>query len=189
MAAPDTPPDRRSERTRAAALAAFAGLLMERGYDAVSVAGVAERAGVGRSTLYEHFRTKDALLAASLERPLAPLAAHPPDLAALCGLLEHVRANTGAVRALLVQPMRSRVARVLAARIGARLRAGGTAPALADLRAVGAAEAQLALIALWLAGGTPASPQDGARAGALGALGVSAVAAELARVARGADGA
>ena len=183
MAVPEPPLDRRSERTRAAALSAFAGLLMERGYDAVSVAGVAERAGVGRSTLYEHFRTKDDLLAASLERPLAPLAAHPPDAAALCGLLDHVRANAGAVRLLLAQPMRSREARVLAARIGARLRAGGLAPALADLRAVGVAEAQLALIALWLAGGTLNAPPGGP-----GAQVAATVATELARIARGAHG-
>lgn len=160
--------DRRKQRTRQAALAAFSSLLMEQGYGAVTVAGVAERAGVGRSTLYEHFRTKEDLLAASLDGPLAPLLADPPDPARLQALLEHVRANAGAVRVLLAQPMRSRVARVLAARTGARLRAGGQPAPLAELRALALAEAQLALMAHWLRGS---------------GVGIADAAAELVRVA------
>jgi AcrR family transcriptional regulator len=154
----DSAPDRRKQRTREAALIAFSSLLMEQGYEAVTVAGVAARAGVGRSTLYEHFRTKDDLLAASLDRRLDALAADPPDPARLQALLEHVRANAGAVRIVLAQPLRSRVARVLAARIGAGLRARGLGASLAELRALALAEAQLAVIAHWLgSGGVPAA--------------------------------
>lgn len=142
--------DRRSQRTRKAALDAFAALLFERGYEAVSVAAVAERAGLGRSTLYEHFRTKEDLLAAAVDSRLAVLAADPPDVARLQVLIEHVRAQAGAVRLLLAQPLRSRIARVLAARIGARLRMRGLPVALAELRGAAAAEAQLAALALWL---------------------------------------
>jgi len=161
--------DRRKQRTRQAALAAFSSLLMEQGYESVSVAAVAERAGVGRSTLYEHFRTKDDLLDAALDRPLAQLAADPPDPARLQALLEHVRANAGAVRVVLAQPLRSRVARVLAARTAPRLRAHGLAASLAELRALALAEAQLAAMAHWLRGGGP---------------GVAETAAELARLAQ-----
>jgi AcrR family transcriptional regulator len=161
-------PDRRKQRTRKAALEAFGALLMEQGYEALTVAGVAERAGLGRSTLYEHFRTKEDLLAASLDRPLAALGTDPLEPAAVRAFLEHVRAHAGAVRLLLAQPLRSRVARVLAARTAAQLRARGTPAELAELRACGAAEAQLAMLALWLRGG---------------AIDTDAMAAELARAA------
>jgi AcrR family transcriptional regulator len=142
--------DRRKQRTRKAALDAFAALLFEQGYETLSVAAVAERAGLGRSTLYEHFRTKEELLAAALDSRLAVLASDPPDLAQLEALVGHVRAQAGAVRLLLAQPLRSRIARALAARIGARLRMRGLPAPLADLRAVAAAEGQLAVLALWL---------------------------------------
>ena len=54
--------DRRSARTREALLHVFLDLLFERGYEALSVRDIAARANVGRSTFYEHFAGKDALL-------------------------------------------------------------------------------------------------------------------------------
>ena len=67
--------DRPIQRTRKAAVGAFIELLMAEGYDAVAMTAVAERADPGRSTLYGHFRTKDDLLAASMDWPLRVLAA------------------------------------------------------------------------------------------------------------------
>lgn len=142
--------DRRKQRTRSAALAAFTGLLFEHGYEAVTVPAVARRAGLGRSTLYEHFRTKEDLLEASLARPIGVLNMAPPDPTALQALLVHLRANASPVRLLLTQPLRSRIAAMLAARTAARLRAAGMATAVAEIRAIAAAEGQLALLALWL---------------------------------------
>jgi AcrR family transcriptional regulator len=69
--------DRRKLRTRTAALQAFAELFLEEGYEALTVAGVADRAGIGRSALYLHFRTKEDLLKASLARPFKLLAVRP----------------------------------------------------------------------------------------------------------------
>jgi AcrR family transcriptional regulator len=149
----DVAPDRRKRRTRKAAVGAFVELLMAQGYDAVAMTAVAERADLGRSTLYEHFRTKDDLLAASLDWPLGVLAADPPDTAALLRLIEHLRERSGAVRILLEQPLRSRIARMLAARIAPGLRARGAAGPRADVRALACAEGQLAALALWMQGG------------------------------------
>jgi AcrR family transcriptional regulator len=163
--------DRRKRRTRKLALDAFAALLFERGYAAVTVAAVAERAAIGRSTLYEHFRTKDELLDAAVDLRLALLAADTPDMAGLEALALHVRAHAGAVRLLLTQPLRSRIARVLALRLGARLRLRGTPAPLAELRAVAVAEGRLAVLALWLH-----------NVGYVSALAPRAVAEELARV-------
>lgn len=145
--------DRRKQRTRQSALAAFAGLLFEQGYETLTLSAVAARAGLGRSTLYEHFRTKDALLEASVARPMAVLAAGAADPLALEGLLGHVREQAGKVRILLAQPLRSRIAQVLAAQIAVRLRADGVPAARAALRAIAAAEGLLAALAHWLRGG------------------------------------
>lgn len=53
--------DRRAARTRAALRSSFAGLLRERPYESITVAGICNRAGVGRSTFYGHYRDKDDL--------------------------------------------------------------------------------------------------------------------------------
>src|SRR5690349_13693927 len=54
--------DRRTLRTRQALHQALIRLVMERGYDQVSVADIADAANVGRSTFYAHFTDKDDLL-------------------------------------------------------------------------------------------------------------------------------
>ena len=59
---PDPPKTRRSTATRARLLAAAAELFLARGYEAVSILDVAERAGVTKGGLYGHFRTKGQML-------------------------------------------------------------------------------------------------------------------------------
>lgn len=54
--------DPRVERSRAAALTAARELFLERGWAAVTHAAVAERAGVGRSTIYRHWPEPHLLL-------------------------------------------------------------------------------------------------------------------------------
>jgi AcrR family transcriptional regulator len=67
--------DRRVVRTRQAVVKAVTGLIFSSGVASVSMATVAEAANVGRSTLYEHFRNKDELLAASIAPLFDKLAA------------------------------------------------------------------------------------------------------------------
>lgn len=56
---------------------AFAGLMSERSFDAVTMAQIAERAGIGRTTIYHHFPDKEAVVVAfashETERYLADL--------------------------------------------------------------------------------------------------------------------
>jgi AcrR family transcriptional regulator len=52
---------------RARILEAFRLLMLERGYRRLTIRQVLERAHVGRTTFYAHFRSKDDLLAASVE--------------------------------------------------------------------------------------------------------------------------
>lgn len=54
--------DRRVQRTRRLLHEAFISLILERGYDAVTIRDVVERAGVGRSTFYTHFADLEEVL-------------------------------------------------------------------------------------------------------------------------------
>ena len=59
-------PDRRVNRTRKALKEALTDLILEKGYESVTVQDVIDRADVGRSTFYAHFVDKDDLLMAIL---------------------------------------------------------------------------------------------------------------------------
>ena len=54
--------DRRSRRTRQALHQALIRLIVERGYDEITVGDIADAADTGRSTFYAHFTDKDDLL-------------------------------------------------------------------------------------------------------------------------------
>lgn len=54
--------DRRKRRSQQALKDAFVALILERGYEAVTVMAVAERADYNRGTFYKHFLSKEELL-------------------------------------------------------------------------------------------------------------------------------
>jgi AcrR family transcriptional regulator len=58
---------RRIRRTRQSLRGALLSLIMEKGYQRVSVQDIIDRADVGRSTFYAHFRDKEDLLVYGLE--------------------------------------------------------------------------------------------------------------------------
>jgi AcrR family transcriptional regulator len=62
-----TQPDRRIRRTRKALQEALVGLIVERGYEKVTVQDLLDRADVGRSTFYAHYRDKESLFAACFD--------------------------------------------------------------------------------------------------------------------------
>ena len=63
-------PDRRIERTRNRLGNALIALIQEKPIDEVTVREVLDRAGVGRSTFYVHYRDKDDLFLSELEQGL-----------------------------------------------------------------------------------------------------------------------
>ncbi|MEU2257679.1 TetR/AcrR family transcriptional regulator [Nocardia xishanensis] len=74
--------DRRSRRSRRLLREAFLSLVLERGYSAIKVEDITERADLGRATFYAHYADKDALLdhvvtelIEEMQRRLQPLAA------------------------------------------------------------------------------------------------------------------
>src|SRR5689334_1260614 len=59
--------DRRVRRTRDRLGDALVDLMQERPFDAITVQAVLDRAGVSRSTFYEHFRDKDDLFLSDVD--------------------------------------------------------------------------------------------------------------------------
>jgi AcrR family transcriptional regulator len=102
-------PDRRVRRTRKRLHDAFLSLAIEKGYEKTTIQDILDRADVGRSTFYDHYQDKAALLTASfdemgeqLERQLADVAAtRAIDVALPAELLfEHAYRNQRVYRAL-----------------------------------------------------------------------------------------
>lgn len=63
----NNPTDRRVRRTRRALQDALIKLILEKGYDAVTIEDITERADLGRTTFYLHFRDKEELLMQSID--------------------------------------------------------------------------------------------------------------------------
>jgi AcrR family transcriptional regulator len=73
----------RSEAARAAILDAALASVREVGYDALAIEAVATRAGVAKTTVYRHWPTKEALVAAAVERVVTHIAV--PDTGTIGG--------------------------------------------------------------------------------------------------------
>jgi AcrR family transcriptional regulator len=73
---PETP-DRRIRRTKASLHDALIGLAHEKPYPAIAVKEILDRANVGRSTFYAHFRHKDDLLDSSIRDVLRTVSSPP----------------------------------------------------------------------------------------------------------------
>ena len=109
--------DRRVRRTRRQLREALLALVVERGYDRVTVQDVLDRADLSRATFYAHYRDKDDLLVGSLAELLdavrgamaAYASAYATGDAPACGgelsatraMFEHVAANRSLYRGLL----------------------------------------------------------------------------------------
>jgi len=157
-ATPQTPSsDPRKARTRAGLLQAFFGLVLDRRYHEIGVADVLAASGVAKSTFYEHFAGKDALLAASLEGPLAVLAGLVDGTSSASDaerILQHFHDYGTVVRSLLKGPAFRVVRGELVGLVETRLERGlkarmRIAPRIA---ACTIADATLSPIVAWLDG-------------------------------------
>ena len=152
--------DKRAQRTRQALLGAFFGLVLERRYDEIKVADILERAGVGRSTFYEHFSSKDAILASSLNGPFEVLAdstRRPDNTAQLIALLEHFWENRALARGIFLGATRRKTTAVLVDLIEQRMKIDGVEKPVSlivplRLAAIQLAEGLLAPTTAWLTG-------------------------------------
>lgn len=154
--------DRRSRRTRGALQSAFVELVLSRGYEAVSTGEICDRANVGRSTFYSHYRSKKTLLQESLQHPCGGLAAClRPDATSqeLLPLLTHFTEQRSLNRVFFEPPIRDVWVRTLARMIERRLPRSGRARLPAGLTALVVAESQIALVAHWLTGRFAVQPE------------------------------
>lgn len=155
--------DKRIERTRQALFGAFFELVTKGRYDELKVDDIVRRAGVGRSTFYEHFKSKDQILAESLKGPFGLLAdaIRPRDnTPQLVAVLEHFWDNRVLAQGILVGPIRSKTVGVLVQLIEERFkldRVGSPNPLIIPphLAAVQLAESLLAPVTAWLSGESP----------------------------------
>jgi AcrR family transcriptional regulator len=75
-------PDRRLERTRKLLHDSLIALILEKGYDAVTIQNITDHANLTRATFYLHYKTKDELLICALEEVFDDLVARMEPLAA-----------------------------------------------------------------------------------------------------------
>src|SRR6266566_1653989 len=100
--------DRRVRRTQHLLAKALISLTLEKGYEAVTIRDITERADIGYATFFRHYRDKDELLQGVLDVVLAELidllcpATPDADPAAIGVLLfRHIQEQSEAVRVLI----------------------------------------------------------------------------------------
>lgn len=101
--------DRRSQRTRHLLSQALIQLIREKDYSTISVSDIIERANVGRSTFYAHYRDKEDLFLGELDRVIEVLGQRIPSQAEIpyfpsLGLFIHVGEEYELYKALLWTP-------------------------------------------------------------------------------------
>ncbi len=156
------PRDRRVERTKRLLTEALMELVRERDYDDITVQDILDRADVGRSTFYAHFRNKDQLLLGDFGRGLA---AHPCPTGPF-HLFAHLAENYGLYRSLAgteglpaaMNRLRGSIADAWRERLGEGGPArgeGSVAPEVAECFLTGA---WMAVVEWWLEAGMPYPP-------------------------------
>jgi len=168
------PRDRRILRTRRAIALALIDLVAEKRYDAITIRELLDRADIGRSTFYAHYRGKDDLLLTSFRRMLESLDAcldnDPPGSSRVAPVEELFR-HVGEVRSFHRALARSRIAdrvhqagtdqmsRTIARRMAGQAGRPGDGGLPPDFLAQAFAGALFALLRWWVDRDAPYSPK------------------------------
>ena len=147
--------DVRARQTRRLLLETFARLASEQRYDSIATSELVAAAGVGRSTFYEHFADKDALLLAALEPVLIPLAnaaSGRGSKAAARMLLTHIWSKRSLFRSVLCSVVLKKIVQRLTDMILERIMREGVNSDTARVAAVASAHGQIAVVRLWVTG-------------------------------------
>ena len=167
--------DRRTKRTRHALSSALVELVKEKRFDDITVQNVIERADVGRSTFYTHFRDKDDLFQKDWERFLRMLAdaidwskAGQTRFVPVAYLFSHLAEGQAFYQSLVrsnkvdgifrsgVEYLSGRIALALEAQWKAKANAGAPVPVLANYLS----SELFSLLRWWLDNGMPYSPKQ-----------------------------
>ena len=162
--------DRRVRRTQHLLAQALIDLTLERGYEAVTIRDITERADIGYATFFRHYHDKDALLHDVLEVVLERLMSllQPPgpqsDPAAIGALLFHyVREHLAVCRVLLGSPGSAALLRQMIATGTRGVLEGNTprpeSPIPAEVAAHHLVASSIALVQWWLDHDLPYPPE------------------------------
>jgi AcrR family transcriptional regulator len=171
--------DRRVQRTRQLLRDSLITLILEKGYDAVTVQDITDRANLGRATFYLHYRDKEELLISSLEetfdelvKTIGPMPQNntegrPPILIAF----EHASQNrdlyrvmlSGQGAAVIGRPIHEYLVGVFKERLNQHFRQQPL-PIPVDIVAHHMAGSLLSLLTWWIESDTGYSPEYMARA-------------------------
>ncbi|MBO0914680.1 TetR/AcrR family transcriptional regulator [Streptomyces laculatispora] len=171
--------DRRTRRSRRSLGAALVGLVLERGFTALTVEDITERADVARATFYAHFRDKEDLFARvtsdlldELSERLAPAVAE--SAVGFTGkpvleMLRHAREERDLYRIVLrgegdgkpLQMFMDACARATAQEFRARAERNAVEPRIdADLLARAWVGEQVAVLRWWVEQDSPSLPAE-----------------------------
>ena len=100
--------DRRVRRTRHALENALISLILEKGYDAVTIEEITDRADLGRTTFYLHFRDKEELLMNAIDTMIEDfLAQNETQPLTKQKILENVQTALNALRNMVTSSNKS----------------------------------------------------------------------------------
>ncbi|GMA34671.1 MULTISPECIES: TetR/AcrR family transcriptional regulator [Demequina] len=155
--------DARIVKTRARLQEALFALARERGLDEVSVSDIAERAGVNRSTFYQHYSDKETLLADALDVVAREAGANLDGIdidalgapTVLIDFLAHIEAHADLYHRVFTEPGYGVVLARLRAHVYEAIvstaESKGLAPDIpADILAAGVAGSIVGVIGAWL---------------------------------------
>ncbi len=86
--------DRRVQRTRKMLRESLLSLILEEGFDEISIQDITDKANLGRATFYLHFKDKDELLLEVMEQLMEDILDQVPQLSAAQWRLEDIKAIT-----------------------------------------------------------------------------------------------
>ena len=170
--------DRRVQRTLDLLHQALASLVLEKDYDAISVKEILDRANVGRSTFYMHFRDKDELLASGMHGILhsvrsvdLPSSAKPHERIVRFSrpMFEHVHRHRGSGaakigargRAVLHGHLQTALAKLIAEDVRKHLQRGRTVGRIApDLLAHHVASTFVLVLNWWVESRSRLGPEE-----------------------------
>lgn len=160
--------DRRIQKTLAALRDAFFDLVLTHSYEEIKVADIIGKANVGRSTFYQHYKSKDDILANSMHYPLSTLAAcvhENIELQRVNDLMAHFWENRKFAPRIFSGTARRHItlylAKLLESELNTRNRPQDTTPALPlALFVRQVAESQLTVVGDWLLGRGACSIDD-----------------------------
>ena len=152
--------DKRSKSSQQAIREAFVELVLSQRYDEIKASDIIKLSGVARSTFYQHYASKEAILASSLQPPLSCLADAiyaDAQLNSLQNILIHFWEKRSFCRLILQGIPGKAVAECLTELIETRIDTIITSNKTALIiephhAAIQIAEAQLALLRTWLTG-------------------------------------